>query len=496
MPRIDPEKVRQAARNNVPLTIKTYTLPHETEEYLEEILAVFLQELGQDKLKDGISYCLRELAVNAKKANIKRAMFDEKGLSLDDPVQYQQGMETFKTEMLENQPHWMAKLKEKDFYTKVVFHIKGNELNLYVLNNVLITRAEQMRVHDRIARSRQFNSLEEALTQVLDDSEGAGLGIVILVLMLKKIGLDEEAFELDTRDKSGETVARIRLPMNEVRLESLEQVSKEITDRIDELPQFPENVTMLQKMLNDPDVQMADIARRISTDPALTADLLKLVNSAAYLTARGKVDNIVQAVNLVGTRGLKNLLYRYGTEKVLGEETPETRQLWEHSSRTAFYAFSFARSVSKNTRILDDVYVGGILHDMGKIIFAAAQPELIDRINAFARNKGITTQLFEDLAKGLNHAEIGGLIAEKWNFPEPLIEAIRYHHDATSCSDEHRDVVYTVYLANSMANIQEGLIGPESLDPQVLSYLDMDLERLKYVMDRLSQAYERELART
>ena len=79
---VETEKVIQAARNSIPLTIKTFTLPHETEVYLEDILVVFLQELGQEKLKDPLAYCLRELAVNAKKANTKRVFFREKGLDL------------------------------------------------------------------------------------------------------------------------------------------------------------------------------------------------------------------------------------------------------------------------------------------------------------------------------------------------------------------------------------------------------------------------------
>ena len=107
-----------------------------------------------------------------------------------------------------------------------------------------------MRVYDRIARSRAFETMEEALSTVIDDSEGAGLGIVILVLMLKKIGLDEDSFDIDV--EKGETVARITLPFNEVHVENLDLLSEEIVREIQELPQFPDNILQLQNLINDP----------------------------------------------------------------------------------------------------------------------------------------------------------------------------------------------------------------------------------------------------
>ena len=67
--KLDVEQIKRAARNSIPLSIKSYTLPHETEEYLERILGIFLEEFGQNQIKDRIAYCMKELAVNAKKAN-------------------------------------------------------------------------------------------------------------------------------------------------------------------------------------------------------------------------------------------------------------------------------------------------------------------------------------------------------------------------------------------------------------------------------------------
>src|SRR6056297_753753 len=280
-PAVNTEQVKKAIRSSVPLAIKTYTLPHETEEYLEEILAYFLREFGQDHLKDRIAYCMKELAVNAKKANTKRVYFQEKELDLSNPKEYEEGMRTFKDETLSNIQYYLEKQKDAGLYIKIVFQVKQKTFTLSIKNNTEISRKEQMRVYDRIARSRAFETMEEALSTVIDDSEGAGLGIVILVLMLKKIGLDEDAFDIDV--ENGETVARITIPFSEVKADNLDMISEKLVEEIDSLPRFPENIVTLQKKIDEPEAELSEIARMVSTDPSLTADLLKVVNSAAFM---------------------------------------------------------------------------------------------------------------------------------------------------------------------------------------------------------------------
>jgi putative nucleotidyltransferase with HDIG domain len=487
---IDQSQVLRAARNSIPLTIKSYTLPHETEIYLEEILGIFLRDLGQEQLKDPLAYCLRELAINAKKANTKRVYFEERDLRIGDDADYQVGMRTFKNDTLDNIDHYLELQKQKGLYVKIVFHTKGRTFSIAVKNNVPINKKEQMRVYDRIAHSRAFESLEQAFSSVLDDSEGAGLGIVILILMLKKIGLDEDAFDIDI--ENGETVARIVIPVSEVRLENLDLLSEAIVDEISALPQFPENIVYLQQLISDPESEIADIARQISTDPSLTADLLKLVNSAQFMLPK-RVDNIVEAVKLVGLRTLKNLLYSYGTQKLLDGAAGDQKSLWDHSYRTAFYAYYLAKSFKRKKDILDDVYVGGILHDMGKIIFSSVHPYLLEKIQTFCREKGIPRDLIEDFSAGLNHAEIGARIAEKWNFPDPLVEAIRYHHEPTECSPQYREVVSSVYLANAICNIESDIMTYDQLEPEVLrDYGIANANQLQLIKERLSRAFDEE----
>lgn len=488
-PKVDVAQIKKAAQNSIPLVIKTYTLPHETEIYLEEVLEVLLSEFGQEQLKDRLAYCMKELAVNAKKANTKRVYFLDKQMDIDNPEHYERGMKDFKQETLSNIDYYLQKQKEQGLFIKIVFHARGRSLQIAVRNNVEISRKEQMRVYDRIARSRAYESMEEALSAVLDDSEGAGLGIVILVLMLKKIGLTEDAFDIDVEE--GETVASMTVPFSEVHVENLSELSRAIVAEIDELPAFPDNIVFLQKLISDPESEITDIARQISMDPSLTADLLKVVNSAQFMLPK-RVDNIVEAVKLVGMRGLKNLLYSYGTQKILDRGQ---KWLWDHSYKAAFYAYHLAKSFKKKRDLLDDAYVGGILHDMGKIIFSDVHPQLLEKITSFCASRNLPKDFIEDLSAGLNHAEIGGLVAEKWNFPPGLVEAIKYHHEPSECDPEHTDVVYTVYLANAICAIETKEMVFEQLDARVLADFGISTEQqLDVIQSKLAAAFERETA--
>ena len=488
-PAVDVAKIQKAARTSLPLTIKTFKMNHETEEYLESILFQFLKEFGQQELTPQISYCMRELAVNANKANTKRVFFDEQKLDITNEKEYKEGMSSFKETTLSNIDYYLEKQKDAGLYIKIIFHASGDSLKLSIKNNVKISRKEQMRVYDRIARSRAFSSLEEAMGAVLDSSEGAGLGLVILVLMLKKLGLDEEAFDIDVDGE--ETVAQLVIPFSEIHKENLHVLSREIVQEIDELPQFPENIVQLQKMIDDPESEISDIAKHIAMDISLTADLLKLVNSAQFMLAK-KVDNIAEAVKMVGLRGLKTLLYSYGTQKILKKALKEH---WDHANRTAFYAYNLAKSYLNSKDILDDVYVGGILHDIGKIIFFNAHPVLLEKISTLCREREIDRDLFEDLSAGLNHAEIGALIAEKWNFPDQLIEAIKFHHEPHLASSDMTDTVEAIYLGNVIANLESDEIVFDQISKDVLKKFKIRTEdQLNIIKERLSEAFDRQNA--
>jgi len=487
---VDEEKIKKAIQSGLPLTITTYTHPKEIEIYIEQVIDAFLKNMNQMKLRDYLVYCVQELVINAKKANTKRVYFSERGLDINNDNDYILGMKDFKEDTIGNINHYLQLQKEQGLYIKVVLQIKRNTIIVEIRNNISANKMEQLRIQDKLARSRQFGSLEDALSQVLDDSEGAGLGLVILVLMLRKIGIDEEAFTITT--KGNLTVASIAIPLEKAMIENMSALSEEIVQNVNSLPQFPENIMVIQKLINDPASDILLIAKKISMDPALTADLLKIVNSAQYMVAK-KVNNISEAVKMIGIKGIKNLLYSYGTQKILGDDTAEKKKLWEHSYKTAFYAYNLVKNFKNDASLLDDVYIGGMLHDMGKIVFSNVHPELLDNIKSFCNEKNLPVSTFEDISAGMNHAELGALIAKKWNFPDRLITAIRYHHDPESAPFDCKDLVDTIYLANMFCEYENNNISFDQLDSGPLENFGFkNQKQVDALIERLSAGFTKE----
>jgi hypothetical protein len=208
---VDVEKVNKAIRMEIPLVMTTYTLPRKVERYIEQVVVIFLDYIKQNWFADNVIYCIQELVVNAKKANTKRVYFIDQGLDLNDQEDYRRGMTTFKDDTLNNIDYYLELQRQKGLYVKLILHLKES-ITIEVRNNATITQEELERIQRRLVKAREYNDMEDALLNLLDDSEGAGLGLVMLVIMLKKLGLEADAFDILRTD--AETIARIVIPKN------------------------------------------------------------------------------------------------------------------------------------------------------------------------------------------------------------------------------------------------------------------------------------------
>jgi len=116
----------------------------------------------------------------------------------------------------------------------------------------------------------------------------------------------------------------------------------------------------------------------------------------------------------------------------------------------------------------ETLYTGGLLHDIGKVVLLAAMKNNKE-FNAFIERGDRRTAIeMEEISSGINHAKLGALLAKHWNFPEELISMIDYHHMPYCAPESDRDLVYSVYLANSMEDITEGTLNYYAIDASVL----------------------------
>lgn len=486
---IDTEKVKTAIRTGIPISITTYTLPHDMEMYMGEILSLFLTELNQTHMIQYLTYSLNELVVNAKKANTKRIYFKEKNLNIFDLNDYNKGMKTFKNDTLNNINYYLKLQKDAGLYVRLILQVKNNNIKIEVRNNSKITPFEKERIQQKLEQAQQYESIQDALTTVLDDSEGAGLGLVILILMLEKIGMTKENFQTITNDT--ETITRITLPLSEETQKEIDTISEEFSNAIQDLPQFPQNIEKLNKLLDSDDSKISDIANQISNDVALTGELLKTVNSAAF-SLQTPCSSISDAVKMIGTRGIKNMLYSIGSLNIFAAQTKKNEDLWKHSYQVAFYSYNLAKNFCKSDNsVVEDSFVCGLLHDMGKVIFETNCPEYLENVKKICKDKITSLDLFEKIISGVNHGEIGAKIAEKWNFPESIINVIRFHHSPENAPEATKILAAIIYIADLMVHYHNSDIQYCQIDKNILEKFNITCEnQFQQIADKLKTVFE------
>jgi putative nucleotidyltransferase with HDIG domain len=208
-------------------------------------------------------------------------------------------------------------------------------------------------------------------------------------------------------------------------------------------------VSEILEVIRDEDSSAKDLKDIIERDPPLCARLLKLANSAHYGYAK-TISDIQEAIVCIGFDAVKELALNQKVCELFKQENVRNGfsrwQLWKHSSAVAVASKLIYRREFRERG--DDIYVAGLLHDIGIIVEDQFFTELFNtslEIMAEGERNLIDVEL--DILK-TNHAMVGQAISEDWGFPDELIQAIGNHHDPVDAPQEYQRFVYTVYIAN------------------------------------------------
>lgn len=205
--------VEYAIHESKTLTIKTVSYLSREREYIDGILEQYLKEIEKPYLVNQVAYCLHELAGNANRANAKRVYFLDKGLDIHNPEEYKKGLETFRSETFTQIEQFQAKQKKVGLYIKIDFNLQGDKLRIRVRNNTLLTDEEKKRIHAKFETMKQYKTVSDAYSLIEDATEGAGLGLVMIIQLLFNMGFGSDALSIDTDEK--ETVATLFLHAGE-----------------------------------------------------------------------------------------------------------------------------------------------------------------------------------------------------------------------------------------------------------------------------------------
>ncbi len=217
--------------------------------------------------------------------------------------------------------------------------------------------------------------------------------------------------------------------------------------RTRELASLPEVVMRAIDLINDPGSSAADIGNVIREDPALTARLLKIVNSPFY-GFPSRIETVSRAITVVGTLELLDLILAASVVKAFSgipAELVSMDDFWEHSLHVGCVARVLAtRHRAPNP---ERYFVAGLLHDVGALVLYRQLPGVAATVLTRARERGEVLHEVERELLGYDHGEAGAALMQAWHLPESFATAIRYHHFPLE-APAHRLETALVHLAD------------------------------------------------
>lgn len=262
----------------------------------------------------------------------------------------------------------------------------------------------------------------------------------------------------------------------------------------------PEVWVRLNEVVNDPHASASDVAEVTAADTALTARILKVVNSP-YYNFPSRVDTISRAVTILGTNDLFALATAISAARVFSNisvELVKPQTFWRHAVGTGLAA----RRLSRRCGVLHDerMYVAGLLHDVGSLVLYRKFPNKVSAVLMASRGDEEVLHRVEQEMFGFDHAELGAALLERWNLPPALTAAVRYHHEPERAAS-HRLESALVHIANVAANRTEqaafmNVAPPErtEVDPIVWEITKLERAVLSELGSELTEELEQAVA--
>lgn len=264
-----------------------------------------------------------------------------------------------------------------------------------------------------------------------------------------------------------------------------------ILNDVRNLRPMPFSVSQVLSALDDPSATVTNVSEMIGIDQALTAEVLKMANSA-LLGYGPQCSTIKEAVMRIGFSQIRSLVLGAATigplTRRLSGYRLEPGQLWHHALETASGALALAKRLSYPQP--ETAYVAGLLHDLGKLVLDQYMHREYRQAIKLMRNQEFQVWQVEERIFGAGHGTVGGLMATQWRFPVELVDAIRFHH-APSFARTRQDLAAIVNVANALTpgcmngleTGRERAVHPESL--QILGLYEAALPSIKAEAERL-----------
>lgn len=223
---------------------------------------------------------------------------------------------------------------------------------------------------------------------------------------------------------------------------------KKITAKIVGLPTLPSMVQNINRLMLNPRTSAKEVAQLISSDPAIASKVLRVVNSSFY-GFPNRISTITHAIVILGFNTVKSIVLSSTIFDIFKDQKSsklfDRNDFWRHSVGCGASSRAVGRVIGYTA--LEEIFIAGLLSDIGKIVLDQFLHDHFVTILEHARSKNCLLAQSEEEILGVTHAEIGAWLFEKWNMSKGLVEAIRYHHNPALAGD-HQRLASIVHLAD------------------------------------------------
>lgn len=195
-----------------PFSLKFYVINEDIEAKIETVIQMLFTFYNRQEYAGIIYTCVKELMINATKANLKRVLFEMNHLDINNETHYLEGMLAFRNLLAEKSYHtFLPHLKERNYWVTIRFSHSSDGVRIEVINNASMAALEHRRLREKLKKAMGYDNLAEFYLEQGDEMEGAGMGIALIVMLLKGMDIDPALFRIGTT-LDDQTFARIEIP--------------------------------------------------------------------------------------------------------------------------------------------------------------------------------------------------------------------------------------------------------------------------------------------